>query len=163
MAVDADTREVLRCFALALRASGATHEEIGVYLGVSQTTAYKWVNPHYDLHTRQKQLRWQRTPIGKVTQALHSVRSKARTGGYATCSATTEQLLASLADSCAICGEPENRGSLCLDHCHKTGRFCGWLCHRCNRHLLGMSKDNPDLLRRAAAYLEGTQHEQHGA
>lgn len=39
------------------------------------------------------------------------------------------------------------------DHDHKTGKFRAVLCHQCNTGL-GMYKDNPDLLRRAALYLE---------
>ena len=30
---------------------------------------------------------------------------------------------------CQACGEQR---VLCLDHCHETGRFRGWICHPCN-------------------------------
>lgn len=39
------------------------------------------------------------------------------------------------------------------DHCHRTGVVRAWLCVPCNAGL-GMFRDNPDALRRAAAYLE---------
>ncbi len=39
------------------------------------------------------------------------------------------------------------------DHCHATHTPRGILCHRCNL-ALGKFEDNPELLRRAAAYLE---------
>lgn len=60
---------------------------------------------------------------------------------------------------CAICGQPEGsviRGqkiSLAVDHCHTKGQVRGLLCLHCNRGL-GLMKDSPEILRRAAEYLE---------
>lgn len=51
---------------------------------------------------------------------------------------------------CAICKRQDTR--LCIDHCHKTGRIRGVLCHRCNSGI-GSFRDNPTLLTAAAAYL----------
>lgn len=56
--------------------------------------------------------------------------------------------------TCELCGGPPNgRGSLCLDHCHASGKFRGWLCSRCNTGL-GIFRDSTELLYRAAAYLD---------
>ncbi|WP_434976453.1 endonuclease VII domain-containing protein [Streptomyces puniciscabiei] len=41
-----------------------------------------------------------------------------------------------------------------VDHCHKTGRVRGVLCFNCNSGL-GLLRDDPEVVRRAAAYLEG--------
>ena len=62
---------------------------------------------------------------------------------------------------CAICKkENEQRArlstknsSLTVDHCHKTGKIRGLLCHQCNL-MLGNSNDEPEILRIGALYLE---------
>ncbi|MET8815719.1 endonuclease VII domain-containing protein [Streptomyces sp. NPDC004549] len=41
-----------------------------------------------------------------------------------------------------------------VDHCHKTGRVRGVLCFNCNS-AIGKLGDDPEAVRRAAAYLEG--------
>lgn len=40
-----------------------------------------------------------------------------------------------------------------LDHNAKTGKVRAFLCARCNR-LLGLARENPDILKHAASYLE---------
>jgi hypothetical protein len=42
-----------------------------------------------------------------------------------------------------------------VDHCHSTGKVRGVLCFNCNS-AIGLLGDDPDTVRRAAAYLEGT-------
>jgi len=54
---------------------------------------------------------------------------------------------------CWICGIEEGSKLLCFDHDHSSGLVRGLLCTYCNL-VLGNSKDNPALLRRAANYLE---------
>ena len=60
---------------------------------------------------------------------------------------------------CALCGGTETHSykgevrSLSVDHCHATGGVRKLLCHACN-HGLGCFKDDPDLMRAAALYIE---------
>lgn len=55
---------------------------------------------------------------------------------------------------CDICGgPPDPKRGMHFDHCHKTHRFRGWLCRKCNL-MLGNAEDDPTRLRDGAAYLE---------
>ncbi len=68
--------------------------------------------------------------------------------------------LAAQDNRCVICGEefvfrtgqPRNKRTPCLDHCHKSGQGRGIICLLCN---IGMGSfgDDPDRLEAAAAYL----------
>ncbi len=53
---------------------------------------------------------------------------------------------------CGICKTYLGRKDACLDHDHEGG-YRGTLCNGCNL-LLGLACDSPELLRRAAKYLE---------
>lgn len=54
---------------------------------------------------------------------------------------------------CAICGRPPLHYRLSVDHDHERDIVRGLLCPRCNRGL-GVFWDNPEMLRKAADYLE---------
>lgn len=76
------------------------------------------------------------------------------------------QMLADQAGVCSICGEPEVRvtskgelTTLHVDHDHETNAVRSLLCYRCNSGL-GSFRDKPELLRKAAEYLEGHRSEE---
>jgi hypothetical protein len=52
-----------------------------------------------------------------------------------------------------LIGKKGHHERLAVDHDHETGKVRALLCHNCNR-ALGLFKDNPGFLRRAAAYIE---------
>lgn len=80
-----------------------------------------------------------------------------------------DQMLDEQGGVCAICQQTETRihhstkkvAPLCVDHDHATGQVRGLLCVRCNR-MLGYGRDNPEILRRAIAYLERHQETEAG-
>ncbi|MGC0333074.1 hypothetical protein RKD23_006064 [Streptomyces sp. SAI-170] len=62
-----------------------------------------------------------------------------------------DEMVASQGGVCCIC---LSAPAVHVDHCHKTGRVRGVLCFNCNS-AIGKLGDDPDAVRRAAAYLEG--------
>ena len=70
---------------------------------------------------------------------------------YGMTEAERDEMVASQMGLCVICLEAP---AVHVDHCHKTGRVRGVLCFNCNS-AIGKLGDDPDAVRRAAAYLEG--------
>nr|WP_189814782.1 endonuclease VII domain-containing protein [Streptomyces olivaceoviridis] len=71
---------------------------------------------------------------------------------YGLTEAERDALIASQRGLCAICLDAP---PVHVDHCHKTGSVRGVLCFNCNS-AIGKLRDDPEVGRRAVAYLEGT-------
>lgn len=55
---------------------------------------------------------------------------------------------------CMLCLKKDSGNKrLCIDHDHLTGKFRGLLCGHCNKGL-GHFRDNPELLIKAARYIQ---------
>ncbi len=69
-----------------------------------------------------------------------------------------ERLAAAHDGCCWICGNRPKPGKrrLAVEHDHKTGRVRGLACWSCNK-LLAAARDNPDIMRTAAEYIESTE------
>lgn len=68
-----------------------------------------------------------------------------------------DSLLSSQDGGCAICGTKpvygDQKTRMVVDHCHETDEVRGILCDLCNT-AIGKFKDDPDLLRKAASYID---------
>ena len=71
-------------------------------------------------------------------------------GGIGTRTKIKYSLVRPKSEQCEICGA---MGKICYDHDHKTGKFRGWICSRCNL-TLGMVKDNTELLDSMIKYIK---------
>ena len=78
-------------------------------------------------------------------------RESARIRRYGLSDKGYNAILADQHGRCPICTGKFD--SLCIDHCHLTGKVRGLLCTKCNLGL-GYFNDDPNCLRAAAAYLE---------
>lgn len=74
--------------------------------------------------------------------------------------ATLDQMKKDQDYKCYLChsegfliGKNNHNEKLAVDHDHDTGKVRKLLCHNCNR-ALGLFKDNPELMRKAASYVE---------
>jgi len=105
----------------------------------------KGIKPRGELHAK----------LRRFHRSLLASKHKAKRFGYAHCTATVEEIKQAFTGNCDICGVPESECTqkLHMDHCHESGLFRGWICFHCN-NMLGRAKDNPDILRMAAMYLE---------
>ena len=108
-----------------------------------------WINRKPIPRTDEKCLRMAR-------QRMYTTRASARKGDYTSLSGITVEQLAVIIQhqtSCEICGGKDSGKELSVDHHHGNGRFRGMLCSSCNFGI-GHLNDDPELIRKAAKYLE---------
>lgn len=121
-------------------------------------------------------LAWQMTDQTKICPKCGNsyIKKTARGGNYCdNCNKTYSAVLYRLKAEhkvpenhcCDICGKSEDdlndvfgrfnrtQSKWCLDHDHTSGEFRGYLCRNCNSGL-GRFKDDPNLLIKAATYLQ---------
>lgn len=104
-----------------------------------------------DVNRQRAQLRRSVMPQSPPTPEIQELESRLR-------ELKAQQLKAQLAgrpcDVCGVVPKGEKRlDVLHLDHDHCTGEFRGWLCRSCNLGV-GHMRDDADICRRAAAYLD---------
>lgn len=163
----------LLALVLGFRAAGKTYREISEAVGVSVGTLNRWCNPTVDENLRRLRAAYQAqhpdkiqaynrkskgTLDSKMRSAITNISRRAEQGGYAPVAASKQELIAAYnlqEGRCLICGSTEHEAGrkLCVDHCHKTGAFRGFLCTRCNR-VLGLFQDSIELMESAIAYLK---------
>jgi hypothetical protein len=110
-----------------------------------------------EAHREKRRLDQKAYYMANQEQILSELRKTGRQRRLARRGLTEEQYVAMVAAQngcCAICEiAPPTGKVLYVDHCHVTNRVRGLLCHPCNASL-GLMKDEPQRLRRAADYLE---------
>ncbi|KOV22118.1 endonuclease VII [Streptomyces sp. XY152] len=92
--------------------------------------------------------------LSKACKACRAIEGRARhlKRHYGLAEAGRDAMVDSRMGLCVICPKAP---AIHVDHCHKTGKVRGVLCFNCNS-AIGKLGDDPDAVRRAAAYLEGT-------
>lgn len=103
-------------------------------------------------HDKAARAAWQRK-YRKNHPAQHKAYEVKRKRGFSLTIQEYDMLLEKQNGVCAICGNACAHFSLAVDHCHQTGEIRGLLCSQCNRGL-GLFRDEPERLRKAAEYLE---------
>lgn len=115
-----------------------THQkETGI---ISTQKVREWIAKNPDKHFRQQ------------------LRKKSELHGYTITKEEYEALFAKQGGCCALCGmdSKQNKKRLAIDHCHSAKNIRGLLCSKCNQGL-GLFNDSPELLRKAAVYVEANK------
>lgn len=141
------------------RKMGWSWNKISKVLGMARVTVrcyhdnnYKKQNQNRISILRKKY--YKSTIRGIVSAKLRSSRVAARRRNHLACDSNTEDLVLIFVSKCQVCGkncDPMNK--ICLDHCHETGKFRGWICNPCNR-ALGLFRHDIKILQSAMKYLE---------
>jgi uncharacterized membrane protein YqiK len=98
----------------------------------------------------------QKQTVKEYWQANPRVRKNQRLRQYKISIEEYEKMLDAHGHKCAICGysdKSQPKFFPMVDHDHESGKVRGILCSNCNM-AIGKMKDNPELLKRAAEYLE---------
>lgn len=118
-------------------------------------TDYHW---HYrDKGIRRQHCKFCRSAVEKERQRQDGYKSKRQDyclqKNYGITKEEYETKLKAQNYSCYLCKTKIGTKALAVDHCHGTGKVRDLLCSPCNQGL-GLFKDNPQLLRLAAEYIE---------
>lgn len=100
--------------------------------------------------TRKRTKRWASQNLG----ALKRIKFATRLRKYGLTVEDWARAFHAQGGKCSGCLEPLRDGwHTAIDHCHRTNKFRGLLCIRCNRSI-GVLQESPATLRRLASYLE---------
>ena len=121
----------------------------------------KTLTPAQRERDRRNSKRWRKENPQKAKEGVRNATLKRK---YGIGIEEFNRILEKQRGCCAICGDSDNGVSwgknLHVDHCHRTGVVRGILCQPCNTSI-GKMKDSPELLRKAAKYLEDTRRYDH--
>lgn len=119
----------------------------------------KRLDPVYRELENQRQRKYRELNKEKTLLSGRNSEKKRRLRRYNISELEYNQLFIKQGSSCAICGtQSPTTKSWHLDHCHKTNKVRGILCHHCNL-MLGNAKDNIQTLENGILYLKGFSNE----
>lgn len=128
-----------------------TREGVETRHGTSlKCTACGSLKPAHEFYKKDKKGRLDRT-----CKSCRIIDQRQRTLGIT--EAEYRALYHKQSGQCGICKRriySKRYKNLAVDHCHSTGRIRGLLCNNCNTGL-GLFRDDPAALRRAADWAEG--------
>lgn len=114
----------------------------------------EWRKRNPEKHRQYQETYWAK-PNNAQTAAVRARKSKLKLS-YGLTPEEYNDMLIKQGYTCAICHTTTPTGKwkvFAVDHCHITNKVRGLLCNECNRGM-GLLKDNAELLRAAALYLE---------
>lgn len=120
--------------------------------GVGKPLIDEWKENNKDKMAAYKEM-YKKDPSFKEKMKRHGRNATLRQFGIT--QEDYDKILQEQDGKCAICGVERNgsKENFCVDHDHETGKVRGLLCTKCNLGI-GKMKDSPDLLRKAAKYLD---------
>lgn len=108
-----------------------------------------WKKRNKEVSNASARERRKRNPKkGKLATARYALKHK-----YGITPELKELLVENQGGVCLICLSTIDATTCATDHCHLHNYIRGMLCRTCNS-ALGLFKDSPEILRRAAEYLE---------
>src|SRR5436305_1035841 len=147
-----------------LAEKGLSLYQISLALNVSHTTIRRRMIPGWreasseSKNRHRKSLRrGKKRFVSYILSVLATSRTHARARGHIPCLAPLDVVFLAWTGYCHVCGVEHiwDNGSavkLCLDHCHITGAFRGWLCHSCNSSI-GHARESADRLDELSEYM----------
>lgn len=152
------TKTCIKCLAskpvtdFGLRAKGATERQ-SACKACQSASSREWYLANAEVVRERVGRRYAAIRSDPERWFVHSLRNSARQRGL-----DPDLVVARFEGHdglCDSCGEPNttHHGRLFIDHDHATGELRGLLCHGCNS-AIGLLRDSPGLLMRAASYLE---------
>lgn len=116
---------------------------------------------HKDEIRERQRRKWQADPAfrkKRLARELKYQRKKWLKFIYGLSLEDYDAMLARQHGACAICKKKSDK-TLCVDHCHSTGKVRGLLCHKCNS-ALAFCNDDPSHFLAAIAYLQASRGEE---
>lgn len=121
-------------------------------LNVWCKACYKAYRTENQEHINTRQQLYREKNLDKIREWDRKRSRKYTLSRYVLTEEMYDALVATQDGVCAIC-KTASSDRLVVDHCHQSNRVRGLLCRTCNA-AIGQLKDDPQLVREAARYLE---------